>query len=339
MNWPPRPTRPRSSSIRKCSSTTAVSACCWKSAPWRSAPSITITWPSSTPRAAAPSWPYSICARPSKRDSKKRTSWRRIRNSRLCAIPTNSSNCWPRIRVFCDSRMSLRRSFVRLVPFLFLAACGPKTPPGPEHIAILRFENLSPDASSDWMGRAFSEIIAAELPNTLAIPSARLHSFDRTLAPRPVSAPGISTERTEAILAGANRIAYGDYTVRNGRIEARLTIEDPQTGRVVRVLSATGREIVQAATGLAHDLSPSAAAYDTRSPDAVKAYVVAMEAGDPASIVRNAEAAVAADPDFAQAYRLLADAKAQANDRAGAVEVLDKALARGAAISAVEHAR
>ena len=47
-----------------------------------------------------------------------------------------------------------------------------------ERIAILRFENMSADPSLDWQGRALSEVLTQEIG---AIPSTRMHSFDRVL--------------------------------------------------------------------------------------------------------------------------------------------------------------
>ena len=46
-----------------------------------------------------------------------------------------------------------------------------------QRLAILRFENLGADVSTDWMGRALSDIITVELsgvPDVYAIPAARL---------------------------------------------------------------------------------------------------------------------------------------------------------------------
>ena len=105
-----------------------------------------------------------------------------------------------------------------------MAACsGQPARPAVERIAVLRFENLGEDSSVDWMGRAFPEIIAGELAgmaDLYAIPSARLHSLDGALGPRAAAAPGISGERNLALAAGANRIGYGEYRVRNGKLEA-----------------------------------------------------------------------------------------------------------------------
>jgi Flp pilus assembly protein TadD len=237
-----------------------------------------------------------------------------------------------------------RRRLSLLIPPLLgaiLYGCAPKAPAVAEHLAILRFENLGADSSSDWMGRAFSEIIGAALagiPNNFVIASSRIHALDNTLGVRPVSAPGISTERNAAILAGANRIGYGDYLVRGGKVEARLTIEDPATGRAA-VLTATGGDIVSAATSLARSISPRATPFQTTNPEAVRRYISALETGDVATKVRDAQAAIAADPNFAPSYRILAEAKIQQQDREGALAAIDRALARGAALPADERAR
>ncbi len=124
-----------------------------------------------------------------------------------------------------------------IILLLGTAGCSSRNSTQPElqRFAILRFENLSADSATDWMARALSEIVTAELsgaPGVAVVSSGQLHTFDRNLGVRPVSAPGISTERTEALAAGANRVGYGDYSVRGGRLSARLSIEDAHTGRI-----------------------------------------------------------------------------------------------------------
>lgn len=220
---------------------------------------------------------------------------------------------------------------------LLLAGCGRNGTPAPERYAILRFENLGADLAADWMGRAFSDIVVADLPDGMAIPSGRLHAIDRTLGPRPVSAPGISAERSAALASGANRVGYGDYSVRDGRISVRLTIFDPQTGRTTRVLSAGSADVIAAAGDLARQISPRAAKYETASIAAVKSYFTALESGDPAARGAGLSAAIAADPNFAPPYLLLAETRMEQRDREGALSALDQALARH--IPPVERAR
>ena len=194
------------------------------------------------------------------------------------------------------------------------------------------------------MGRAFSEAIGAELtgaPGIRVIGSAQLHSFDAALGVRPVSAPGVSAERDLALAAGATRIAYGEYAVRAGRIEARLSIEDPRTGKTIRVLTASAAvgDVLGAASELARGISSRAVPYPTRSQAALREYAEALEAQDPAATGGRLEAALSADPDFGAAYRSLAHLKAGHGDRAGGLDILQRGLARGNAIGQVERAR
>jgi tetratricopeptide (TPR) repeat protein len=228
---------------------------------------------------------------------------------------------------------------------LAIPACsrGPAAP-ATERLAILRFENLGADPSADWMGRAFSDIIATELegaPHIDIIDLARIHNLDRQLGVRPVSAPGISAESTGALAAGANRLALGDYSVRAGKLEVQLTLRDPASLKTVRVLSASapaGEPLVAAST-LARQISSAAKPYLTANEDALKAYFTAIETADPAARRQAANTAIAADSNFTPAYRLLAQAKLQAQDREGAIATLEAARTHDSGMPAAEKAR
>ena len=94
---------------------------------------------------------------------------------------------------------------------LILSNCQ-RQPAGVQRLAILRFENLTGDDSLNWIGRAVPAVIDAELAGShvvSVIDFGALHASDRTLGPRPIAAPGISTERPGALLAGATGILYG----------------------------------------------------------------------------------------------------------------------------------
>jgi len=239
--------------------------------------------------------------------------------------------------------VSYRALWVALGAALLAACSRQPARPGVERIAILRFENLGEDSSVDWMGRAFPEIIAGELAgmaDLYAIPSARLHSLDGALGLRAVEAPGISSERDLALAAGANRIGYGEYRVRNGKLEARLTIEDPATRQVVSSIAVSGAEgdIVAVASSLEQHISGRIAPFGTRNPQVVKAYANVIESADPAA-AETLQQAISADPDFGPPYRELAQIKLRQQDRPGALAVLDQELARGGSIGAVERAR
>jgi tetratricopeptide (TPR) repeat protein len=214
--------------------------------------------------------------------------------------------------------------------------------PSARRLAVLRFENLGADPNADWIGRALAEAVTSELagaPGLYALPSSRFHAYERMMGARPVSAPGISAERGLALAAGANRLAYGDYAIRSGEIQARMTTEDPRTGRMTAVVSYTGPadDVAAAASAFARAIWKDAPAYSTRNAAAIHAFVDALESFDRPSVEQNLGSAIAADPDFAPAYRLLAQWKAQRQDRAGAVALLDQALARN--LPPVEAAR
>ncbi|HXB71566.1 MAG TPA: hypothetical protein VNY05_25240 [Candidatus Acidoferrales bacterium] len=232
-----------------------------------------------------------------------------------------------------------------LVPaVLLVAACGRQpAKPAFEKVAILRFENLSRDSSADWMGRAFSDILATELagaPGIYCMPSNRLHNLDRALGARTVSAPGISSERQQALVAGAQEIGYGQYTVGAAMVEAQLTIEDVRTGKTMKVVSASAPagDVLGAATGLARQIATRMAPYGTRNPQALRAFITATEARDSAAVEVALNLAITADPDFGAPYRVLAQFRAAQGDRAGALAILERAQTRGQSIPDLERA-
>ena len=241
--------------------------------------------------------------------------------------------------------MFSRKLLFPLALTLAFAACRREPArPGLERLAVLRFENLGADPAADWMGRAFSEIVASELastPGIAIIPATRWHAFDGEFGPRPTTAPGISAERTSALAAGATCLAYGQYAVRNGTLQASLTVEDVRTGRITSLTPATAPEagVVAAASALAREISPRIAPYPTRNAAVVKAYVMAIEGSDPAGAAQGLRQAIAADPDFGPAYRQLAEIESRQQDVNGALATLRQVLARGSSIGGRERAR
>jgi tetratricopeptide (TPR) repeat protein len=225
-----------------------------------------------------------------------------------------------------------------------LTACHRTPRPPVERIAVLRFENLGADPSNDWMGRAFSEVITSELegaPGIYAVSAGRLHAIDAGFGRRPAGAPGISAERAAALAAGATEIGYGQYMLRNGVVQARLTVEDTLTGKMTSLKSvqAPAADVLSAATTLALQISPRISPYGTRNAQVLQAHVQAIEGLAAADLAESLQKAIAADPNFGPAYRQLALFKAQQRDPAGALALLDQALARGSAIGDAERAR
>ncbi|MBV9505798.1 MAG: hypothetical protein JO323_12415 [Acidobacteriia bacterium] len=213
--------------------------------------------------------------------------------------------------------------------------------PAIERIAVLRFENLSADPSIDWMGRAFAQVINRDLegaPGVYAVPFERVHNLDSTLGARPIQAPGVSAEFNQAVAAGANRLAYGQYYVRGGRLRAAVTIEDVSSHKMIRTLSASAPadDPIEAANQLARQLFAQAAPYPTRNEAAMLAYVTGLESGDPQAKALHLQEAIAADPNFPAPYYLLAQIE---QDRAAARALVNQALAPGNKFPALDRAR
>ncbi len=236
--------------------------------------------------------------------------------------------------MFCnrDGLFKLACAFVAITAGL--TCCGRRSSRSEyRRVAILRFENLGADPSTDWIGRALSEMVTADLagaPSMFAIPSSRIHGAEQALGPRPSSAPGVSTERDMAILTGANRLAYGEYAVREGRLKARITLENPSTGKVEAVASAEApadRGVAGVAAELARQLWKGAARVPANDA-ALRSYVAALESNEPGLVNGELSRAIAADPNFAPAYRVLGQLLAQRQDRAGALAVIRQALSR-----------
>ncbi|HMC57842.1 MAG TPA: hypothetical protein VKJ01_01500, partial [Candidatus Solibacter sp.] len=248
-----------------------------------------------------------------------------------------------KVRV-CSPASGIRHLASLLLAALILAGCARQpAKPAFEKIAILRFENLSPDNSADWMGRAFSDIVTAELagaPGIYPIPASRFHNLDRVLGARTVSAPGISSERAQALAAGAQEVGYGQYTFRAGREEAQLTIENARTGKMTKVVSASApaNDVLGPATRLARQIATRISPYGTRNPQALRALVAGIETNDPAAMEVALNLAITADPDFGAPYRMLAQFRAAGRNRAGALAILERAGTRGQSIPELERA-
>jgi hypothetical protein len=104
-----------------------------------------------------------------------------------------------------------------------------------------------------------------------------------------------------------------------------VTVEDALTGKmtVLNPVSTPVAEVLSAASALAREISPHITPYGTRESLVVEAHVEALEGLDQPGVADSLEKAIAADPNFGPNYRQLAQIKAQQNDVAGALALLD----------------
>jgi tetratricopeptide (TPR) repeat protein len=173
-------------------------------------------------------------------------------------------------------------------------------------LAILRFENLSPDSSLDWMSRGMAEALSLQLAN-----SARYQLL-------PVAA---------AVPAQATHAAYGRFSTWNGRLRAVLAIEDLSSRKRVATVSASGSSLADAASGLARQLDPAATTVRLPAPEALRAYAEGVETRDPETATALLDRAIAADPGFSKPYLAALQLAKARGDRAA----MERYVAAGAA--------
>jgi tetratricopeptide (TPR) repeat protein len=220
--------------------------------------------------------------------------------------------------------------FVLAFPLLLLSCHSATAPAPPPRYAVLRFENLSGDPALDWTGRAASESLPISLAGALdgaVLGSSALNRLVPTLGPRPASAPGISSERAEALLAGANRVITGYVERPAGQIRITATEEDLATGKSLRIVTAEGTSPMSALVQLARQFSPRAHPAPTSNPEAMRAWATALESS-PAARTDLLERAVRLDPDFGPAWTALTGVILARGDRAAAQEVMERAKHR-----------
>ncbi len=201
-----------------------------------------------------------------------------------------------------------RVSFSRVlaaVAALGLLACRNQTAPGPAaRFAVLRFENLSGDKSLDWTGRAASEILGVALQSGMSGPVLRTSAVARqvqSVGVRATGAPGISAERSAALLAGANHLITG-YVERAGALyRVTASEEDVSSGRHVRTFSATDQAFDAAVMKVASQFTPKPKPFLTTKAEAIQNYSAALD-DTPDTGAPLFRKALAADPDFGPAW-------------------------------------
>src|SRR5262249_1879231 len=134
---------------------------------------------------------------------------------------------------------------------IFLASCSHKPPPV-ERLAILKLDNLTGDASLDWMTAAASAILA----NELAKPPGAL----------PMLVEGVR----DATLQRVPRMAHGFFKKRGARLHFRVALEDATSHKIVREEAADGG-LLDAMTKIAARIDSSSHAFSTTDPDALAA--------------------------------------------------------------------
>lgn len=193
------------------------------------------------------------------------------------------------------------------------------------------------------MGRGFSELLSSDSTKPAdgyLISWRRMHAFDAALGKRPVAAPGVSTERAEALAAGANRIIYGDFSVTGNILRATATEEDVARHKMIRVASASGPAsdgLMPLANSLARQLGQTPAS-SVPNPQALREYATGLDSNDPAAAFGHFQQAAAADPGLGRVYVAWLDLALTQRNRAEADRAVQSAQTHWANLSELERA-
>jgi tetratricopeptide (TPR) repeat protein len=196
-----------------------------------------------------------------------------------------------------------------LLAALAAASCSRPKPPAVERIAIASLDNLSGDASLNWLSVGAQQILVQELagvPDALAVPAA---------------------DASAAHLARAHRMLHGYFDRRGGKIHFEISMEDLARNKIACTDSAEG-EPLDALHRLATDIAPSARPFSGSLPEAVEAWA----RGD-------SRRAIDLDPDFGGAWFTYVQSLAGSGDADGARAAAAEALARRGLRFPIERAQ
>lgn len=211
---------------------------------------------------------------------------------------------------------------VVLSVLLAVAGCGSKPQPGvPRRVALIPFENLSTDASLDWMGRGVPGIAAYQLTGAPG-----LQVFDA----HDVRAAGFFNP-TEEVSGYVNQ--------RDGRLHIQAVVRDPGTQKTLRSIEASDSDPLKAVDSLSRQLASQVRPFATRSLSAAQAFYRATAAADAPERNKLLDEALQADPAFASAYLARIQAAIAANDRAAAIEILKQSRLHASRFTPEERAQ
>jgi tetratricopeptide (TPR) repeat protein len=180
---------------------------------------------------------------------------------------------------------------VLLIVTALLCSCT-HAPVSSPHYALLPFDNLTGDASLDWIAHTVPRIAATEISGS-ARPAASMN---------------------DAYLENANRFVHGYFTKRAAALHLTVEVEDASTHKMISTEQIDGSVLASANT-LAKTLNPKAESFSSSNDAAVAAW----GRGD-------YEQAVTLDPAFGTAWLSWIETLARKGDTAGAIEIAGRAL-------------
>jgi len=189
-------------------------------------------------------------------------------------------------------------------------SCSRNTREHVERVAFLPFENLSGDATLDWISAAGPKIVSDQLLGGAA-------------GAVPVQAAALR----DAYASGATRLVHGYFEKRRQTLHFEFVVEDAQTHKTEQTLAGDG-DALPALDRLARQIDGGAHPFSSTNSQAVAAWGRG-----------EYERALSLDPDFGAAWLSWTQARAAAGDTQQALEIVARALRQPSLRSPVDRAQ
>jgi len=196
----------------------------------------------------------------------------------------------------------------------FTASCSRPGAPALTREAFLTFDNLTGDASLDWIAQAGPRML------------------EHAVTGLPTTVPLAAAAVRDAYLERATRLVHGYFEMRSGKLHFEIEVEDAAKHRMIQTAAEDG-QLADAMSRAAKILDPDARPF-AASPAAVEAWGQGQF-----------ERAVTLDPDFGLAWlgwieQVAVDpARAPQERQTVAREIADRAVARPGLRSPIDKAR
>jgi len=206
---------------------------------------------------------------------------------------------------------------------------SPAAKSGPvQSLAILPFRNASGDASLDWLGSSFADMLSTDIGQSAhlrTVSQSNLHQILTDLRVSPSTQLDPATIRRVADFSNAQRLVWGQYAKFGDQIRIDATLQDFKNDRSVplKIEIPSEKAIPGAIDGLAEsireklllpgnvlkELKASSFQPDSSSVEALRAYSLGVgfeRDGRNLDAQQQLETATKADPNFALAFSRLA---------------------------------
>lgn len=193
-----------------------------------------------------------------------------------------------------------------------------------QRLAVLPFENLSGDASLDWVGRALAGMVVEQASASVVV------------------FPYRADDLRSARLNGASRVLQGYYTRSGAQLDIHGVIGNLGTRRNIGAISSRApvdEALSSASQLMARAIDTRTRPFGTQNGAAIRAWGESLTTDDLGAKAQALERAIVADPNFGVAYTELARLHISRGEAARAADVLKRASDRLSQFTDLERAQ